>query len=439
MAKTHHRWTKEGRLFKTFKPNQFIYESDIGGKNVDNGDGSFSPYVFDSQTNELKHGDSGVIGFESGQQVIKQAGKLLVNSSKFFVQQFNDQTQEWETVPHGIPTRNIAHDYPTEGKCTSYLNFPNAPYDLQIGFMVGGFDTAQLGFRFRAAKSGRVRFQWVNKGIAKRLVAGDFEWLWSSDKGGLRVNKKIGIRFGDIEFRWTYQESDERTLDIATDTDGTKIFTITFGEYDYVKNTWLEIFPDTFGPAQIAHTNDDCSEEDDTTVQLSGLDSDGCPVGSLGGSRYDYATKWDNVTPASGDTIDACTIDSYMSWHDGTGALGIYKGIEEANPANWSAGTRPSQRTKTTATVAWSLPSTDGQFHTSPELKTIIQEILDDTAHGSTDSLAVVLEDNSSPDANVVQFQDYGNNSAQAAKISITYTVAAAGGIEVLRRRIDGE
>jgi len=370
---------------------------------------------------------------------------------KFFVQA-EISADNWVNQPHGLPTKSIEHDrifrdsgwVDEEGKCTGYLSFPDAhesfggqkQYDLNIGLEAGKYPGSSLWWRFRGQTSGRVRFQIVIDGLEK--LPSDWEWIWATfdpEKG--KEDRKVGVRVKDLEWRWSYDEAPLRNISVETNPDQTKKITITIGPYTYIKNTWLFVYPDTWGPGQVSTTNDDCCESNVILYMATGFDSDGNWIGQ---NSKNSATGWyagvrfQNITVPQGATIgDGCFIDGYQKYPGGTGLsenVWTAQDIDDSEDFNTTA---PRDMTLTTAEVALDFDSfpTDEQWWSKddsaifcPEIKTIVQEIVDRENWASGNAMSFVCKGDAGSTDRRIQFQDYGNNASQAPKLTIVYTAA---------------
>jgi len=441
----HLRWEKSGRTFTTENPNQFVYKSRIGQQNTPLDGGGFAPFLIDGY--KLIHGLDSEFELAPDKQIIRKAGQILCSSFKFFVQA--NIGGEWVDQPHGVPTRNMRQGevfrdrgwVENDEKCTGFLSFPDAylsfggnkPYDLNIGLEAGTEAKARIGFRFRAPRSGQVRFQAVLDGLQK--LPTDWEWIWAQyepEKG--KEDRKIGVRLKDLEWRWGYDEAPFRDITVETNPDETKKVTILFGPYDYSANEWLFVYPDTWGPTQIADNNNDCNELNDNTIQLDGLDADGDMVGESATYYGDIGWRWPTVGVAPGVTIDdGCKVSCFQKYVGGGGVPDcIIKGVDEGDPDDWNTGTRPSQRDKVAATVNWTPSNNDETWQDTPELKTIIDDIINGGSFSEDDALAIVVEEDEDTANAVIQFQDYTRENDKAAKLTIVYT--AAGGEDILKQ-----
>ena len=193
-------------------------------------------------------------------------------------------------------------------------------------------------------------------------------------------------------------------------------------------------FDPTFGAAQVAVTTRDGQEHGDVTWTENGADSDGNRVGDVSSNQYDMGFSWDNVTIAAGSTISSATIELYMKWHEPSSDIVTrLHGFKVADVAVFSTTNRPSQQAQTTAfndrTFTDASDFATNTWISLDDATTITQEIIDQGGWASGNALGYVLKDNGSAAGDRWQFQDYGRQTAFAAKITIVYTTGVGGRI----------
>jgi|GEM_PF-6466093 len=131
--------------------------------------------------------------------------------------------------------------------------------------------------------------------------------------------------------------------------------------------------------------------------------------------------RWRNVTIPNGATITSAYV-TLSKWSDITENLSLQiKGIDEDNTADFTNDA--SSRSQTTAYVNWAI-STDWSADTektSPDIKTVIQEIIDRAEWSSGNSLAIRVNDNGSSAGNYGQFNAYPDESSLAPQLTINY------------------
>lgn len=167
----------------------------------------------------------------------------------------------------------------------------------------------------------------------------------------------------------------------------------------------------------------------------SGLDADqnGATVNVTGTSLNCHNTdRYIGLTFPScnipqGSTIDAATLDVYMvtTAYD-TPDLTIYAYDYDRGWSFTASDYNISNLTPTTATVSWSASNIGSGWKTSPELKTIIQELVD-RAGWEAVSATIVINGASSGSAFRIYSYDYSDGS-RAAVLNVTYTAPAGGG-----------
>ncbi len=453
MARQHKRWHKNGRIFHDpLNPTQEVWQtSTTNDENVDNGDGSFSPFVFDEITGELKYGRSAV-DFESDHQRIRGGGKTLITSSKIFVEHRIGGT--WTTCPHGAPVRTIER-FPE--RAVIKLDFPDArirwqdipgrteqqgdiPLNFHTRTAVKSGNTATFSIRFRSPRAGRYRFIIVNEGIRKH-DAGDFEWIETAldpekNVSGEWETFRTGMRFGDLEWRWSIDEAPFRNAQIIERPDNSLNLRLTIGPHVLESNELLIITPDSWGPVLITSDNDDCQEQDDTTVDLNGWDGDGNRIGTGSGTVFDMGVRFTGIPAAlaTAASIDTGTIiEPYHEWDNGTNVDILFFGIREDNPDDWNTGTRPSQRTKTTAsvshTVAGGSISNNTRYTLFPDIATPLEEIRANQTIVEGGALAGVFEEDGNGSNERVQWDDKGaGGGTHVTELTVVYTLGGGGG-----------
>lgn len=187
---------------------------------------------------------------------------------------------------------------------------------------------------------------------------------------------------------------------VNEDTDGSIIDTLTiYREAGNVQSGSISLL--------IEDTADDGHEEDDTTWDPAHIKVGEDPAGA---NSWDAALRFNDVQIPQGATINSAIL-SMIGNEDTTShtvATNI-KGIKENNAGAISSLSRPSGRSKTTAVVAWTIPdrTVNGTLQ-SPDIKTIIEEIVGQSGWVAGNSLILVLEDNANTDkkAIFVDFQE---------------------------------
>jgi len=129
--------------------------------------------------------------------------------------------------------------------------------------------------------------------------------------------------------------------------------------------------------------------------------------------------RWGTFTLPASVVIDSAYL--YMTYNSGTGAATATIYAEKnLSPATLSGTNAISTRPRTTASVAWTFPAstattTDG--YQSPDIKSLIQELVD--SYGALDTIALVVK----RDTGSRTFEAYNATPAKAARLVITYSV----------------
>lgn len=428
MTINHLKWERNGRTFiDSNKPNQRVWKtSNTDDRNVDNGNGTFSPYIFDPDTYTLKHGES-AIEFATGEQVITNSGKTLVSQSKIFVNVNFDDGNGWIDAPHGLPTKSIdLQDEYAQAK-NDFLDaeINGIKYELSVTTRVKSGNRGTIGIHFKMPVACQVRFEIVNSGIDTV----DYEWQISKlapekNQSGVWEQFVTGCKFKDVAWNWSINESLTRVSEVVDDT-----FRITLGDYNVAANEEFIIYPDTWGAVSIDDGNDDCQEQG-SVVELTGQDSDGDIVGERSGYSYLTANRFDGIPAdlASAVSIDAGTkIEPYLKWQGASTDILVY-GIKEDNPLNWASGTNPSGRTWTTANVSHTVPNNtpNGRYASFPDINTLLEEIRADQTWVTGGAIALVFEDDNNAVNIRLQFGDYDRTSTQVSELTVVYTVGGS-------------
>lgn len=140
----------------------------------------------------------------------------------------------------------------------------------------------------------------------------------------------------------------------------------------------------------------------------------------LGGVVYS-AFRFNNVNIPPGATITSAYLKLKAS--DNTGSEVAFKihGIDEDDTANFSSD--PNGRSKTTASVNWTLASVTAETeYTSPDIKTVIQEIIDRGSWSSGNDLGLISADNGTSNDRIDRFYAYDGSSTKCALLEINYT-----------------
>lgn len=236
-------------------------------------------------------------------------------------------------------------------------------------------------------------------------------------------------RFGDAGIMSSYAQQNNEDVGNRTIS---KNEVTTSVPYSWLIKAIYPIFIDTDINEQIGLDTDDCTEFDDGSLYT--IDTE-IEIGRAYALPYiDHSTdggfRWQTVNIPKAATISAAKLSLYLVWDTGTLKARVI-GIAEDDTATWSSGSKPSQRSKTTATISaneadWNNWGTNSW--TDIDISTVIKEIIDRPGWSANNDLAVVVENTETGDNNnyiKVNAYEYSGN-AHGAKLDVTYVIGAA-------------
>jgi hypothetical protein len=170
-----------------------------------------------------------------------------------------------------------------------------------------------------------------------------------------------------------------------------------------------------------------------------GLNSSDLELGFDGVAQI-CGVRFLNVTIPMGATINSASIQFTAKGNNGDPTIDIY-GVKEDNASIFTTTTNDlSGRAATTATVGWSsIPAwTGGEVYSTPDLTTIIQELVNQGGWVSGNSLAILLENTGVSGNRNAQAGNGGNGpilNVNYVPEPATMSLLAIGGIALIRRR----
>jgi len=133
--------------------------------------------------------------------------------------------------------------------------------------------------------------------------------------------------------------------------------------------------------------------------------------------------RWIGVTIEG--TVTTMTVEVYVYVIGGGETNLKFYGIDEDNPAAPTDAAEFLADPETTAGVDWDVTFNTSAWNTSPELKTIAQELVDTYTISNAAVMLQLQNDGTTGDNDAtIRAQDFDDNT-KGAKLSITYTVAA--------------
>lgn len=171
--------------------------------------------------------------------------------------------------------------------------------------------------------------------------------------------------------------------------------------------------------ASVAASTDD-ADQVGSTVDISGTTLNANSASQRIGLRFT------SVTIPPGATITAATLDlEFTSSSFDDPDVTIY-GDDTDSAATFTATSNDiSNRTQTTATVNWTASSVGTGIVTTPDIATIIQEIIDRAGWSSGNAVAVVIKGNGS--SSFIRIRAY-DGAGTPVKLNITYTTGGGSG-----------
>lgn len=168
----------------------------------------------------------------------------------------------------------------------------------------------------------------------------------------------------------------------------------------------------TFNTAIAASTDDADQAAGAVTTNATTLNANAT-------SQY-IGLRFLNVTIPQGATISAATLNVYFTSasFDSPNVLIYAEDVDDA--ATFTTGANDiSGRTLTTANVAWNASNIGTGSKTSPDIATVIQEIIDRPGWASGNDIVIIIKGNSASSAMRIATYDSANPEAQ---INITYS-----------------
>lgn len=149
--------------------------------------------------------------------------------------------------------------------------------------------------------------------------------------------------------------------------------------------------------------------------------------GTTNADRY-YGSRWQNVAIPRGSTINSAYEQLYFVSGDDP-RLDVTGEIGDAAVFTTDAY-NISSRAQTTAKVDWDADNVAAGFVQSPDLKSVLQEIVNDASWASGNDL-VLINKTTTGNNTTVYFWDYSGN-ARGAKLDVDFTPPAGGLIPIV-------
>ena len=140
----------------------------------------------------------------------------------------------------------------------------------------------------------------------------------------------------------------------------------------------------------------------------------------------DYVDVWVRVPSVDipqGSTIDSAYLEFYVPSDQSASVDGIIQAQDEDDAARLTSASDYENATWTAASVSWSPGSwTGGTWVPSPDIASVIQEIVDRGGWSSGNHLGLRWRDDDESSSGFREPQDYDDSSTEAPRLEITYT-----------------
>ena len=176
---------------------------------------------------------------------------------------------------------------------------------------------------------------------------------------------------------------------------------------------------DTIGPYESGSTY---SFNNNATTMKVGYQAPD-EIGAADGYSWSIFARIAGVTIPQGSTIDSATIKFYTpASSSATGKSVTIDGNDVNSAAIPTNEGHIRSATKTSATVSWTFGSISGGSIESPEIKTIVQEIVNRAGWASGNAMTIYLHTPTTSSDWDLTVRTYDHSSGQAPHINITYS-----------------
>ena len=142
-------------------------------------------------------------------------------------------------------------------------------------------------------------------------------------------------------------------------------------------------------------------------------------IGRTAEEIWELGVIFSNIEIPQGATITEGHIEAFYASNDGNFPEIVIWGVDEDDCTIWSAGSRPSQRTKTAAVKSWDgMGAVVGNWCNTPDLKGIIEEIVNRSGWEYGNKMGFYWEIEGSGEQEQVYFTDKTEGSGHEMKLS---------------------
>jgi hypothetical protein len=156
--------------------------------------------------------------------------------------------------------------------------------------------------------------------------------------------------------------------------------------------------------------------------------SNGPFVGNISGVRHSFA-RWTGVLVPQGAIINSAKLVVMGRAISGTGKTNIYFNDENTAVAPTTYG-EADGKALTSAVVGWNISAfVNGTWYDSPDISTVIKEIVDRPGWSSGNDMMLIWKENGSTSGSYISWTAREVNTASAIYLYITYTAGGTGGV----------
>jgi len=172
---------------------------------------------------------------------------------------------------------------------------------------------------------------------------------------------------------------------------------------------------------RILVNTDDGEEDYDTTWYPNGFSGNQISIGNDGTGSNDTGLRFLRVPIPNNVKITKAVLRVKSAVNSTKRPTLIIKGIKQPSALSYDSTNRPSTKPKTTNTVAWNITQdwVINTWYESPDVKAIIQEIIDQTEF-TNKAIGIVIEDNASPVNQYENIWDFNSGATNTAQLVLT-------------------
>lgn len=247
-----------------------------------------------------------------------------------------------------------------------------------------------------------------NEIIAMRTESGK---TYDLGNGQLHLTKKLGFHYEKKDGKWLELKSGTTTP-------------------EYFDRQISRIIKRTLAAEneQVGASTDDASQNGAGDNANLTLTED--YVGDFSGTgTWTSGSRFTTINIAKGSTIDTATISFKASWAGDAAVETLIYGDDIDDSVTFSQAEGPTDRmaAKTTANITWDPGAWIGDaFNASPDISTIIQEIIDRAGWSANNDLSILVTDDSGGSWESKEYYTFDNAAGDAPKLDITYTAGSS-------------